>query len=175
MAYLVRKLNKRDNIDIMGTATNLDTLYADAPTGEFRTKNGTLSTWYIDSLDSLDDAVLAMIVTSNQITRMDFVIIDTKLLDDNGLEYKQTYAGEEIAVPDLQDTHYDILGITIHKLLNCASVFREVYKLDNDQELYIVRYVEGDIKQLLNKAYSNNRIEMSRLNKGIKKGLDIAS
>lgn len=173
MAFLVRKLNKRDNIDIIGTATDIDKLYADAPTGEFRTKEGTLSTWFIDSLDSLDEAVLAMVVTSNQITRMDFAIIDTKILDNNGLKYKQTYAGEDIAVPDLQDTHYDILGITIHKLINCAKVFKEVYEQDNDQEQYIVRYVEGEIKELLNKAYSDNRIEMSKLNKGIKKGLNI--
>ena len=175
MAYLVRKLNKRDNIELIGQCKNIDALYADAPTGEFKTKNGTLSTWYIETLDNIDEAVLAMIVTSTQITRMDFVVIDTKFLDENSLVYKQTYAGEDIAIPDLQNTHYDIIGITIHKLLNCAQVFKSVYELDDDEGRYIVRYVEGDIKELLNKAYKENRVIVSRLNKGIKKGLDIAS
>ena len=36
---------------------------------------------------------------------MDFIIIDTDILSKNSLEYRQTYAGQEIAIPDLQDTH----------------------------------------------------------------------
>lgn len=171
MAFLVRKLNKRENIDKIGTAEDIKELYADAPTSEFRTKNGTLSTWFIDSLNSLDQAVLAIVVTSTEISKMDFAIINMDILDKNGLKYEQTYAGVDIAVPALQDTHYDIENITIPKLVNCAKVFKEVYQLDEDEERFIVRYTEGDIKELLNRANSNGEIDLNRLNKGIKKAL----
>ena len=57
---------------------------------------------------------------------MDFIIINTDLLTENSLEYKQTYAGQDIAIPDLQDTHYDIIGITIEKLVNCTKVYQRI-------------------------------------------------
>ena len=171
MAYLVRKLNKRESMDIIGAATNIQDMFADAATTEFRTKNGTLSTWRIDDISELDEAILAIVVTSSKVERMDFVIINTDYLDENNLKYNQSYAGQDIAVPDLQDTHYDIINITIPNLIKCTCVYRKVFEADNDKEMYIVRYVEGDIKELLKKANSENRIDLEKLNKGIKKEL----
>ena len=105
------------------------------------------------------------------VSSLDFVIINTDYLDENNLKYNQSYAGQDIAVPDLQDTHYDIINITIPNLIKCTCVYRKVFEADNDKEMYIVRYVEGDIKELLKKANSENRIDLEKLNKGIKKEL----
>lgn len=171
MAYLVRKHNKRENVDIIGNTEDVENMFADAATAEFRSKNGTLSTWRIDSVDKLDEAVLAIVVTSSKIERMDFIVIDTDYLDEQHLEYNQTYAGQRIAVPDLQDTHYDIINITIPRLINCTCVYRRVFKEDKDQGVYLVRYVEGDIRDLLEKAAIASRLDMNSLNKGIKKEL----
>lgn len=171
MAYLVRKLFKRENVEKIGKSDSIDTMYADGPVGEFRTTDGTLSTWSIDSLDKLEDAVLAIVVTSSDISKMDFVIIDTEILDKNGLDYKQTYAGQKIAVPDLQDTHYDIVGITLHKLFDCTKVLKVVYQNDNNDDIYIVRYAAGEIKDLLNKANSENRLDLTILNPKLQKYL----
>lgn len=41
--------------------------------------------------------------------------MDTDLLVKNGLEYKKTYAGVDIPIPDLQETHYDIIGVSLKK------------------------------------------------------------
>ncbi len=169
MPYLVRKLNKRDSLNIIGQPCEVEKIVADAATTEFRTKKGTLSTWRIECLTDLDEAVLAIVVTSTKIETMDFIIINTDYLDEQDLEYKQTYAGLDIAVPDLQESHDDIVDITIPKLINCTKVYKMILEVDNDQEIYIVRYVEGDIKKLLSKAYSDSRIELEKLNKGIKK------
>lgn len=174
MAYLVRKLNKRENVDIIGNTEDVENMFADAATAEFRSKNGTLSTWRIDSVDKLDEAVLAIVVTSSKIERMDFIVIDTDYLDEQQLEYSQTYAGQKIAVPDLQDTHYDIINVTIPRLINCTCVYRRVFMEDKDQGIYLVRYVEGDIRDLLEKAAIASRLDMNNLNKGIKKELSFA-
>ena len=174
MAYLVRKLNKRENVDIIGNTEDVENMFADAATAEFRSKNGTLSTWRIDTVDKLDEAVLAIVVTSSKIERMDFIVIDTDYLDEQHLEYSQTYAGQKIAVPDLQDTHYDIINVTIPRLINCTCVYRRVFKEDRDQGVYLVRYVEGDIRDLLEKAAIASRLDMNCLNKGIKKELSFA-
>ena len=174
MAYLVRKLNKRENVDVIGNTEDIENMFADAATAEFRSKNGTLSTWKIDSVDKLDEAVLAIVVTSSKIERMDFIVIDTDYLDEQHLEYSQTYAGQKIAVPDLQNTHYDIINVTIPRLIKCTCVYRRVFKEDRDQGVYLVRYVEGDIRDLLEKAAIASRLDMNCLNKGIKKELSFA-
>ena len=68
-------------------------MFADAATSEFRSKNGTLSTWRIEFIEKLDEAILAIVVTSSKIERMDFIVINTEYLDEQHLEYAQTYAG----------------------------------------------------------------------------------
>ena len=64
MAFLVRKLGKMDEIFSLLKSTDIQEVYADIPTTEFRSKNGTLSTWRIDSLDDIGNAVLAIAITS---------------------------------------------------------------------------------------------------------------
>ena len=83
MAFLVRKLGKMDEIFSLLDKTDVQKVYADIPTMEFRSKNGTLSTWYINSLDEIGNAVLAIAVTSSDITKMDFIIINTDILNDS--------------------------------------------------------------------------------------------
>ena len=51
---------------------------------------------------------------------------------------------------------------------------RRVFKEDRDQGVYLVRYVEGDIRDLLEKAAIASRLDMNCLNKGIKKELSFA-
>lgn len=172
MAFLVRKLGKMDELFALSGKTDIAAIYADIPTTEFRTKNGTLSTWYIDSLDDIEDAVLAIAVSSSEIAKMDFIIIDTDILLKNSLEYRQTYAGQEIAIPDLQDTHYDIVDISIEKLVNCTKAYQTVVEMDPEGETYIIRYAAGEIKDLLKKALADKRVDESKAPKKIKEQLD---
>lgn len=162
MAFLVRKLGKMDEIFSLCDKSDIKKVYADIPTMEFRSKNGTLSTWRINSLEEIGNAVLAIAVTSSDITKMDFIIINTDLLTENSLEYKQTYAGQDIAIPDLQDTHYDIIGVTIEKLVNCTKVYQRIVELDPNGETYIIRYAAGEIKDLLKSAIEEHRVDESK-------------
>ena len=172
MAFLVRKLNKMDDIFSLNREADVLKIYADIPTTEFRTKKGTLSTWLINSLDEIENAILAIAITSSEITKMDFIIIDTKIIIKNDLAYKQTYAGQDIAVPDLQDTHYDIFDITIEKIVNCTKVYQEIVKEDPNCNRYIIRYAAGDIKNVLKKAIQDKRIDENKLSKRMKEQLD---
>lgn len=171
MAFLVRKLIKRESIELIGNADNVEEMFADAATSEFRSKGGTLSMWRIDGIEKLDEAVLAIVVTLTKVETMDYIVINTNYLDEEGLSYQQTYAGIDIAVADLQDTHYDVINITIPKLINCTYVYRRVFREDNDRGIYIVRYTEPEIRDLLSNAYANGRIDETKLNKGISKAI----
>lgn len=174
MAFLIRKLSKHKNIEEMGKTENPEDMIADAPTAEFRTSNnGTLSTWLVDSMENVNEGVLAIAVTSTKVSKMDFVVIDTKLLEHYDLEYKQTYAGQQIAVPDLQDTHYDIVNITMKSIIKCINVYKEIYVSDKGNEKLFFRYSEGEIKDILKKALELDRIDVSKLNSKIKSDIGI--
>lgn len=162
MAFLVRKLTKRDDLSALSDVNDIENLNADIPTAEFRTKGGTLSTWIAESLENVDDAVLAIAVTSSQITKMDVIIIDTELLAKNALTYRQTYAGQDIAIPDLQNAHYDILDISIKKLVNCTQVYQEIVKNEPEEEKYILRLTAGEVRDLLKRAIQDNRVDESK-------------
>lgn len=168
MAFLVRKLTKRDDLSILGDIKDVEELDADIPTAEFRTKSGTLSTWIVDSLEDVYNAVLAIAVTSSEITKMDIIMIDTELLSKYALTYQQTYAGQDIAIPDLQNSHYDILGISIKKLVNCTQVYQEIVKNEPEEEKYIIRLTAGEIRDLLKKAIEENRVDESKAPKKIR-------
>lgn len=172
MAFLVRKLAKRDKLTELCQKDNIEDIYADIPTTEFRTKKGTLSTWHINSLDELNEAVLAIAVSSSEITKMDFIIIDTSLLEKYALEYKQTYAGQDIAIPDLQNTHYDVINISIGKLVECTKLYRDIISDDPDGEKYVIRFAAGEIKDLLKEAVKNNRVDREKASKKLKEELD---
>ena len=168
MPFLVRKLNKRDQLYSLCEIDSIEDFDADITTTEFRTTNGCVSTWIIDSLENLDDAVLAIAVTSSEISRMDVIVIDTNLLEKNSLHYKQTYAGQDIAIPDLQNKHYDIINVSIKKLVDCTKVYQEIVEKDSGNNKYIVRYAAGEIKDMLKKAIECNRIDESKALKKVK-------
>lgn len=69
MSFLVRKLNKRDQLYQLIEKESIEDIYADVPSNEFRTTKGTLSTWIIDTLDNLENAVLAIAVSSTKISK----------------------------------------------------------------------------------------------------------
>ena len=172
MPFLVRKLAKRDRLYDLCEEKVVEEFNADIPTTEFRTTNGCLSTWMIDSLDSLDDAILAIAVTSSEISKMDVIVIDTSLLLKSSLNYKQTYAGQDIPIPDLQNRHCDIVDISIKKLVDCTSLYQEIVKMDaktdDENEKFIVRYALGEIKDLLKKAIKDNRVDANKARGKIK-------
>lgn len=174
MPFLVRKMSNIDNIEKMGNASDPSEMLADAPTAEFKTNNnGTLSTWMIDSLSDINNAVLAIAVTSSSISRMDFVVIDTAFLEQQHLQYKQTYAGQDIAIADLQNSHYDIIDITMKKLIDCINVYKAIYTKDNGEGQFYFRYAAGEMKDLLKEAYVAERIDASKLSKNLKRDLGI--
>jgi hypothetical protein len=173
MSFLVRKLNKRDQLYQLVDSDSIEDIYADVPSNEFKTTKGTLSTWIIDTLDKLEDAVLAIAVSSTKISKMDFIVIDTELLVKNGLEYKKTYAGMDIPIPDLQDTHYDIMGVTLKKMMNCANVYKCIFAEESEEvEKYIVRFSEPQIKEMLKKAISENRVDKTKATKNIRETIE---
>lgn len=167
MAFLVRKLMKRAALyETYSEKKDVRNIVADIPTSEFRTTNGALSTWYINNLKDFDKAILAIAVTSSRIDKMDFIIINTSFLDEEGLKYKKTFAGKKLAIPELQDLHYDIIGVTLNRLSSCAELYQKITNYDNSVDEsdsnanhYIIRVPAREIKQKLAQAISDGKVD----------------
>lgn len=169
MPYLVRKILKRKSIDLIGESMNFNDMLADPVTNEFRFDGGGLSSWLIDSIDNIEDAVLAISTTGNNITKMDFIIINVDFLKDYNLEYKQTYAGLEMPITKLQNTHYDIGTVTISKILSCIQLYKRVFDEDKDTNKFVKRYSLNEMRQILKNAYINHQIDkLEKLDKRLK-------
>lgn len=162
MPYLVRKLIKRDKLSGLEIDGDIGEIWADIPTTEFRTTDGSLSTWKIETIEELDKAVLAIAVSSSEISKMDFIVLDIELILKHDLSYEFTYAGIDIPVPDLQDTHCDIKGITMDKLKCCACLYSDIWKKEPEEGKYIVRYTSGEIKNLIKDAIKAGRVDRTK-------------
>lgn len=168
MPYLVRKVIKKANLDELNHYKNLDTVAADIPTTEFRTKNHCLSTWIIDSLECIEQAVLAIATVSGEIATMDFIAIDTEILDKFHLSYSKTDPGRTVAVEKLQNTHYDIQNLTLKSIRDCCEIYQTI---NANQPACIFRYTKGEIKNLLHDALRNQDLNINLLEERVKKAL----
>lgn len=100
--------------------------------------------------------------------------MDTMWIRDSSLSYQQTYAGIDLAIPELQDLHYDIIDITVPKLINCTRLYQDIAKRDPDAETYIIRYPLGEIKSVINQALDQRRLMAEKIPKQHKKELGIS-
>ena len=167
MSYLVRKINKKAKVMELNTESDINNASADLVTGEFRTTNNKLSTWYIEDLNSIDDAVLAIAISGTDVSKIDVIIINTDILKEKDVKYSQTYAGMDIGVPDLQDTHYDLEEITLKKIISCCHIYKELAN-EKNADTYIIRYTKKDVLKLFDDAIAKKRVEIENTRENVK-------
>lgn len=167
MGFLVRKIMKRPLFDEdVLKQDNLGEISSDIPTSEFKTKNSTLSTWHIDDLKSLDNAILAISLSSTEIRTMDFIVIKTEELDTKGLVYSQTNPGILLPIQSLESTHYDILNLTLNKLRVCTELYINI--LSESQNTRVIRYTTSALKQKIKQAITDGIVDENRAQGHIK-------
>jgi hypothetical protein len=153
MSLLVRKVDKalwlkNPPID------SVEDCPSDAITICIKTKSNKLSVWRIDSIDNIDEAVLAIASALDHLESIDVVAIpknefnDIKIVDSPG----------RTNVPDLVGNHYDLTDITFKKLGIIATSI-----LTQAKGNLIKRYTKNDLKKILNKAIANNRLSPEKL------------
>lgn len=72
----------------------------------------------IDSWEQRFQYDLAIAVTSSKVSKMDFLIIDTEILNNHNLEFKQTYAGRD-AIAD------EYIGVRLYLYKRKAEKLRK--------------------------------------------------
>jgi len=131
-------------------------LAADAIT-DMKTTSNTLSFWVIDSIDALDDVVVAL-ATGSKITSleaMDLVWVDEASLINDGFEVRSSLG--DTAATILADTHRDVCSLTYSSLGQLAmTVFQSI----NAEQCKKVS--KPDVKKCVERFYRSGGINMGR-------------
>lgn len=65
------------------------------------------------------------------------------------------------------------MDVSVKKLVNCTNVYKIIYSQESDEEeKFIKRFTELEIKEMLKKAISENRIDKSKASKPIRKVIE---
>lgn len=165
MGYLVRMLERQkwencSNVNDGHLNTPADTITAD-----LKTRSNTLSLWSIDKLEDLSEAVLALAVGRNKITRLDVMILEETTLQAAGLEVKNTPENGHTPVTGFEKSHYDIVELNFEKLGELSKVI-----IDNIQDTSkCIRFSKGRVSEVLHEGYRENKFNLSNVDPKLEK------
>jgi len=160
MTFYVRKLNKAKwCIDPSGGSLPAN---ADAITNCLKTSRNTLSFWLVDSMDHVDEAVLAIVASNDNLDSIDIVVVPESYLIEKGIEIQAT-AGHT-ACSDLVNAHRDLANLNVKHL----DVLSE-YIVNQLQSRAVKRYTLSKLREILTIAVDNGRIAPDQLSEGVRK------
>ncbi|WP_333660915.1 hypothetical protein [Chishuiella changwenlii] len=160
MSYLVRRISRakwdNDEYDYV----NDDNSPADAITSCLKTFNNELSTWLIDDIDQLDNALLCLITGSKQesLNTIQIIYFQIDEIINRGLILEKT-PGDTV-ISQYRDMHFDIKCLTYETLGNIKEIVLDC--LRNDRCRVITK---SELKKKLKKAIEEDELfEKSLLN-----------
>lgn len=161
MPILVRRINKAKWEQIINENDATDSS-ADAITNCLKTTNNDLSVWKIETVEQLDDAILAMITGGQQVklSTLHYVLINEELLIEKGLNIAETEG--DTTVQDLKKNHRDITNLTYNRLGIVKSLILNSLAEDKNQEMFITK---SKLKVFLKKSMEDGKLKKSDLNK----------
>ena len=115
-----------------------------------KTKDNTLSLWYVSNED---DAVLAIVSSAQKIEDIHTLKISDDIIENSGLEIENK-TGKTI-VKDLNEFHFNIKNLTYKKLADVSNIIIESLK----NEKNFKSYTREDIIRILRKAVEDGRIK----------------
>lgn len=131
---------------------------------ELRTKDDTLSIWYIKDKQDFVDAALNIILPRDRIAAASFVLLETAMLDENDLTYIQKDP-DRIVLSDSKAKHYDITGVTVGKIESILKAYKAVYQheLEQDSETYIITWGVEESRESIIQAVRDGRVKCEML------------
>lgn len=152
---------KEDEINI---GVDIQNIEARTITQDLKTKDNTLSLWYVSNED---DAVLAIVSCAQKIEDIHTLKINDDIIENSGLEIENKL-GKTI-VEDLNEFHFNIKNLTYKKLADVSNIIIESLK----NEKNFKSYTRDDIIRILRKAIEEGRIKEKSLAPRIREQIKI--
>ncbi len=163
MELLIRKINRAkwmQNDIIKG-----EDVSADAITNCMKTSKNTLSSWRIDSVEKLNDAVLAIVSNHQHLDAIDVVFLSPSELTKRGVILKNTPG--QTPVNNFVEQHVDISDLTYRSLGVVADQI-----VDSIKTQKVKRYTRTSIVKLLQNAVVSGLLTKDALHESVQKHLD---
>ncbi len=164
MSYLVRRISraKWDNEEY--DYSNDDNAPSDAITSCLRTFNNELSTWLIDDLKDLNQAILCLITGSKQenINTIHLIYFDIEEINKRGLSIEKTTGDTVISQYqglhfDIKSLNYETLGVVKDIVLDCLR--KDYYKTITKKTLKDILRESVNKSKILDKSLLNEKLQ----------------
>ena len=143
------KWYRNQNVPWLGS----DDLQADT-LGDLETKDNKLSVYQIsNSNENLEQVVVAIALTCDHITNVDYALINEEDLDS--LKLKCVRTNGDTPDENVNLLHYDLVEITANKILDLAYVIKRSE---------INRLTEKRVKQIAANALNQNSFDRTKIN-----------
>ena len=154
MKRLVRKIERAKWMqnDVLNGASPS----ADAVNGSLRTRNNTLSVWQIETLDELEDAVIAFVCQGEHLDSIDVVTFSELSLSEHQLEFRKIPA--QTPHRGFADRHCDICELNYDSLGRFSRIIIDSLRSDE-----IVRFTHKRLKDLVKQAAEDGRVAVEEL------------
>ena len=164
MAFYIRKISPA-KWPQKGEATAVCDVRADAVTGDIRTTEDTISLWRIDTLEELDQAVLALASGGDKAVTYNVLTIPEETLLKYGFTLAETDGNTP--VDGLAKTHRDVVGVNYGSLGKFTQLIMEAINADK-----LCTITKKQVKSLIVKAYKNGDINRDKLKERMREEIE---
>jgi hypothetical protein len=169
MEYLARKFERPKWV--LKDYLLPDKISAYAVTYCLKAQDDTLSFWSCElhESDSVNDVVLALASTMQQLETIDLVLFHKEELRLDSVELEQR-KDSKCPVTDLGERHFDAVKLDLTKL---ALVARRIAdKARRDQDEHCVRITLSRVRGIVSDAVTNGRVDPTRLSQKVRDKID---
>lgn len=159
MPYLVRKINSMNKILELKELKILKDVKCDVIKNEFKTTGNCLSTYCIESLDNIQDAILAIALTADHFEKFDIIVLEEDQCSKFAINHKKTSPGCEVPINNLNSEHHDIIDLTYGKIEDVLASYRETANKE-DYNNWIKRCNRGMLNTLVLDAFKTERLNI---------------
>lgn len=165
MSLLVRKIDKSKWLQNNIIAD--EDVSADAITICLKTSENTLSVWKVSTENDIEEAILAMVSGGDHLECIDIITIDCQQIASDRINCVQSLEQSVTRVRDLKNAHYDIVDLSYRKLGVISQYIVDCFKkgqiTNRCEEGKVVRYTEGYLKGIIQKAINKGRLKKEDL------------
>lgn len=156
----IRMINKKAKWE-QDKNKNISDISSDIITNCLKTSQDTLSLWYVENEDEIDNAIIALSSNRDYVNRLDYIVIPDQYIKDYNLELNKEEGNSPYI--SFNNNHYNIVNINYSLLGRIAEMIVDI--INNGQK--IERIHEKVIKSKLKTAIEKKLLDTQKMKESL--------
>jgi len=165
--YYIRKLSRKANLFKIQKAPSIANIDADVLKQELGTSGNTLSFWKCHSLDKIEDAVKAILLSTTSIEASQFIIVDDELLKKYHIQTDDSHKGAT-GYKGYEGLHVDFCGLTYEKIGMVLNMIKEIA----DKKERVPELKKDDVKRYIAEVKDAGLLDEDAIRPELKASID---